>query len=205
MTLLETIYYLSSPVLVVIAGIGLWQLKIAKDNARTNAQRQAITLAAERCEHYLQRIIPLTDIYDEAIEKEGIKFFQNAKTEIDGKKVKIIAERTEIDDEKLNGLTNESLAVYNSLEAFATFFTSGAADEVFAFDSVGHSYVELVKDYLPDIILLNDNGKYFNNMLELFFLWNGRAEAMELLRNKESIEAKLKRVNNKFISPLGTK
>ena len=71
---------------------------------------------------------------------------------------------------------------------FATFFVSGVADEVLAFESVGHSYVDTIKCYFPDILLLNDDGKYFNNALELLFLCNERIEALELNRSKGKIK-----------------
>ena len=77
----------------------------------------------------------------------------------------------DLKSQKIIQLSSKSTAVYNALETFATFFVSGVTDEVLAYESIGHSYVDTIKCYLPDILLLNDDGKYFNNALELLFLW----------------------------------
>ncbi len=205
MTIIETAYYLSGPALVVIAAIGLRQLKIAKDNARLTAKRESLTIAADRCDHFLKQIIPLVDAFDNALEQNSISFFEDAKVEVQGKRVRITAEWSESDMEKMDTLTDKYLPVYNSLEAFATFFTTGVADESVAFESVGHSYCDIVKEYLPDILPLSCDGRYYLNLLELYFLWNERVETIELRSQKRNIENRLKEINNRFIEPLGTK
>ena len=205
MSILEIAYYLSGPALVIIVAIGLWQLKIAKDTAKIAAKREALTIAADRCEYFLRTIMPLVDDFDNALEKENVTFFDNAKIEIEGNEITIDASCSEADFDKLQNMTDKGLSVYNSLEAFASFFTSGVADESIVFDSIGHSYCETVKQYLPDILPLCENGKNYRNLLSLFFLWNERYERMELLTQKESVESKLKRIKKKFIVPVGTR
>jgi hypothetical protein len=204
MEIIQFLYYLSSPILVILAGIGLYQLKISKDNAKISAKRESMLVAAEQCKYLLSVTMPLTDKFELALEKNGITFFEDAVVEVeeDGYRVKAQMKNGEL--EKLDKLTSDSVAVYNSLESFATFFTSGVADEQLAFNSVGSAYCDVVKTYLPELLPFNEYGKHYNNIIELFSLWNRRLEAIETILEKQRVDEKMKKIDNKYIKPLGT-
>ena len=78
------------------------------------------------------------------------------------------------------------------------------ADEVLAFNSVGSAYCDVVKTYLPELVPFSQFGTYFNNVLELFILWNKRLESIETILEKQRIDKKMQKVSNKHIKPLGT-
>ena len=65
--LLETLYFLAAIALVPIAIKGLEQLKIAKETARTNAQREAFKLAAEECRNFALHVVPLVEALDNVV------------------------------------------------------------------------------------------------------------------------------------------
>ncbi|MDD5223876.1 MAG: hypothetical protein PHE84_07785 [bacterium] len=88
-SVLELLYFASGPSLVILGIIGLWQLKIAKDTARLNARRQSLSLAAERCEYYIEHIIPLINIFDRAIKDHNINYFAKADITIENEKVRV--------------------------------------------------------------------------------------------------------------------
>ena len=90
------------------------------------------------------------------------------------------------------------------MEAFALFFTTGAADEKVAFSSVGKTFYNTTYGPLPDIVQHIENGHY-NNIYKLFLLWHGRIESEKLLKEKNEIESRISKVNDRYISPYGTR
>jgi hypothetical protein len=202
---LEIGYFLSAPLLLIAACIGLLQLKLTKDNARISAKREAYRLAAEQVSIFCNHIIPLQNKLDEKVQNENIIFLKASKVEIEGSSVKIKYSHASImkfldqDNEKI---IDEFLDCFNSMEGFAIYFTNQIAYENAAFSSIGDSYCGSVKSYLPMLVLLNE-GKYFNNVLQLFFLWNKRLEKENLLQERTQLEQKINRIDGKFIDPLG--
>ena len=89
------------------------------------------------------------------------------------------------------------------MDAFSVYFTTGAADERVAFSSVGSTFCSTTKQLLPGIVPHLESG-HFRNLFRLFLIWNGRLVSERLLREKSQIEQRLKKVDNKFISPVGT-
>ncbi len=207
-TVLELIYFASGPLLVIIAGFGLRQLKIVKDASRLQATREALSLSAERCDHYVSHVIPLINKLDLAINKNDIKYFSMFKVIIDRDKIRIthncskevlIQELT-----KTKTIYPQICAALNAMEAFSVFFTSRVADESVAFSSVGGTFCNSVHNYLAFIMTISGLDAHFKNLLKLFLLWNARIEANKLEQDRQKIDKELSKFENNFIRPIGT-
>jgi len=81
----EILYFLSGPVLVVIAYIALAQIKLAKNQievqrnaTRISAKRDALRLTSEQIKEYGVTIIPIINTLDKKIENESIEFFEKS-------------------------------------------------------------------------------------------------------------------------------
>jgi diadenosine tetraphosphate (Ap4A) HIT family hydrolase len=203
-TVLELLYFASAPVFTIIAAIGLWQLKITKDVARTNAKRNALAIAAQQCDHYHRHIIPLQETLDKAVDAKGITILKETEVTVSGKLVKVKFKKTDNFMDQVNNIGRELLVVLNAMEAFAVFFTTGTADERVAFSSVGNTFCASTYKLLPWIVVSVAQG-YYRNLYELFQMWNSRIEAEKLMHDKKELEKKLNDLNNKFIDPIGTK
>jgi hypothetical protein len=202
---LELAYFASGPALVVIAGIGLRQLKIAKDTAALSAKREAYKLAAEQVTFFHGHITQLCNTADQAIKTQKVTFLQKAVVHIDGSTLRIDYRNAKGDHNQMLKVAKEIVAMYNALDSFATYFTSRVADEGVAFTAAGRAYCENVRDYLPDLILASDGGVgHYRNIIKLFMKWNARIEAEKLVQQKESIEKKLDKLDQKPLRPLGT-
>lgn len=201
---LELVYFASGPVIVVLAIIGLKQLKTAKSIARKTAKRESLKLAADQCEYYHRHIIPLQNELFDAIASRGVTFFEKAEVTIRSDAVRVKYSPDDDFFDQIMKVVSELTAALNAMEAFAVFFTSGVADESVAFSSLGRSFCNTTQKLLPKIVFYCQTG-HFHNLYHLFLMWNSRLEAGELLREKENIEARLKSVDNKFITPVGTK
>ena len=99
------------------------------------------------------------------------------------------------------------LDVLNSMEAFATYFTKGVADEEIAFSSIGRTYCYSVENYFFEIAncrKLNDDDS-FQNIIDLYNIWKERLKKIQLTREQEELMLKLLQVNETKIAPIGTK
>jgi hypothetical protein len=199
--ILESLFFLSGIALAVIAGIGLQQLTIAKDIARTAAKRESLKLAADQCLHYVNHVIPDQDALHAAVQAKNIVFFTKSQVEVKGDAVKVHSTATLDEIQALKAISKEFLSVFNAMDAFATFFVSGLADEQIAFSTVGSSYCRTVRVYLASLII---TPRYFDNVLKLFFIWNDRIQSQRLQTERQQLEKKLAEVQNKFIKPIGT-
>lgn len=201
--ILELLYFLCGPALVIVAIIGLRQLKILKDVARVSAKRESYRLAAEQCVYYADHVIPAQNELDEAIEARELTFFDESKARIEGEKITIQYPK-DIDFQKLTSISPQRGNAYNRMNAFSLFFVSGVADESVGFSSVGQTFCRNVKKLLPDIMLLNRAAKAYKNIIKLFLIWNARLQVESLMRDKEVLENKLRSIDNKEIRPIGT-
>ena len=200
--ILESLFFVSGIALTIVAGIGLRQLTIAKDIARTDAHRESLKLAADQCLHYMNYIIPAQDALDVAVKSKKIAFFAKSQAEVKDDTVKVTSTATGADKGALETIAKEFLAAFNPTEAFAVFFFAGVANERVAFSAVGTTYCNNVRIYLPLLMILRPGA--FANTLKLFFLWNSRLESERLRTEREEIDNKLAKIQNKFIKPVGT-
>ncbi len=202
MLFLEAGYYLSTMVLLVVAIIGLKQLKISRENAKITATRESLKLANSQIHYYLTEIIKLQDLLFAEIDRLGIKLFDKAEVHIKDNSIKVNLKSAYKEREKIKDITC-LLDVFNAMESFSSFFTSGVADETTAFSSIGKTYCNTIKTLMPILIILAPGG--FTNIFKLFLLWNNRIEEQKLQDKKRNIENELSRIDNKIIYPLGTK
>ena len=206
---LELIYFISGPLLLVVAWKGLNQIIEARNQVEEtkksriiSSKREAFKIAAEKCEHYLTHIIALQNTLNKEIENKNITFFNNSEVSIDGNNISTKSKYAS-DEERELILNLPTLEVFNSMESFAIFFTSGIADEKVAFLTVGNTYCFSVRHYLPYLLKLSNGGTY-KNMLSLFVTWNTRIEKQKLEKEKEKIEKKLSKTTEKIVKPIGT-
>jgi len=198
---LEGLSYVSTFLLLIVATIGLRQLKISKDESRLNARRDASRVANEQIKHYSEKIIPLINDFDTLIRDNNIKIFKQSSFKIVENGVKIKIDPKGVGKE-FTIIANDFTKVNNAFEGFASYFISGLADEQVAFKAVGATYCHTVKDYLPLLVAVGGNTHY-QNLIDLFLMWNTRLDKQALASKKEDIERQLKKMDGKEILPIG--
>lgn len=201
--ILEIIYFISGPIVAYFAFKALGQISEAKkqvletrESRIISSKREAYKIAADKCDYFMTTIIPLINNLDKAVKANGITFFEKSQIEItqDGIKVKpFYKDKEEVD--KVFNLPN--LELFNPLESFSLFFSSGVADEKIGYLTIGNTYCDTVKKYAPLLVTLSE-GKHFNNTLFLFKIWNARLEKENLEKEKKRIDKQLS--ENKSIS-----
>ena len=148
-SIVENLSLLSGPFVALLATVGLVQLFIAWKTLIVNSKRDAANLAAQQIKDYSERIIPKMTKYDFSLMKEKI---ERPKIEIGDFNLEYLNQK--LGKEKVHKMRMERikyvelwLNVLNSMEAFATYFTKGVADEGIAFSAIGRTYCFTVENY----------------------------------------------------------
>jgi hypothetical protein len=201
---LEGLNYLSTMGLLVVAIIGLKQLRISKQLSRVAARRDAFRLANEQVKYFLESIIPLINDLNRLINDKNVTFFKVSTFEMEEGAVKVkLTQGNKAAMSELVQIVDPLLGTLNALEAFSTYFTSKIADERIAFQAVGKTYCRSVTTYMPALILLGE-GEHYKNIVELYRIWQERFDQQVLSNEKDKIEKKLEKIKDQNIVPIGT-
>lgn len=208
---LEIIYFISGPVLVVFAYLALSQIKVARQQievqreaSRLSAKRDSLRVTSEQVAKYGADVIPLQNILFSKIRSEGVKYFEESKVIVADDKISVTPCASKAELAKLKLIMTEFVSVMNSMEGFSVYFTSGVADEEIAFRCISVTFCDSISRLLPFIVLIiNDDNRYTSTM-KLFAIWNSRIQKESLEKQKATLEEKLKSQNTQVIRPFGS-
>lgn len=178
--------------LLIVAIIGLSQIKISKQAANMTAKRDSIRSANEQVKFYTSEIIPyLNDLYDYEM-KNKITIFKESEFSIDNNNIEaIIKPRGADGSRQFNLIIDDTLKVLNCLETLSSVITSGLANEEVVFKAIGSSYCYSVKKMMPFIVVLGRDDA-FQNIIELYINWSNKAEKQSLEKQREIIDKSLR-------------
>ena len=197
--ILEIIYFISGPLLVLIAYGALSQIKVAKEQleeqrkfSQIASKRDALKVTSEQITSYGSDIVPLQNIYHKKIESEEIKYFSKSTVEVNGNEIRMEPCKDKAEFKKLELILEEYTNVLNRMEGFSVFFMSGVADEKIAYLSLSDTFCTFVKEAMPLLLLLDPDKNRFTATTSLFFTWNSRLESESLKKQKELLDKKIK-------------
>ena len=200
---LEATYFITGgPLLALFAFLALKQIQVAKQTSKTISKREAYRIAAEQAKSYATEIIPLINALDVQLKEHDLSF-EDAEIKIENGKIKVRKKWSESDREKMIAVAPSLLMLINHLETWALFFVSGVASERVAFSSVGPSFVSCIRPLLPAFIGMTESGHY-KNIMRLFMMWHDRVEKIKLTKERKQIDARLREINDKQITAIGT-
>jgi len=201
---LEIIYFITGgPALAVIGYFALEQIKISKETSQTNALRDSYKISAMQTEFFVKELIPKIICLRKRIKENDIGLLRKSKINLKENGVSVERYIQEGDKEKIMLIAEEIQDVINLVETFSLYFTSKVGSEKIAFSSVGHTYVDAMSELMP-IILMARDGKHYDNLMKLYFLWAKRIESTNLIKEKAKIEEKLKSRKSEEFFPIGT-
>ena len=189
-------------------------LTVARDDIRIRSQREAVALAAERCEKFAEQIIPRvsTNIRHIAALKFQVRTWEIGEASFDEP---AYIERPEVQvwlksTQNSRDAIEYIFAVLNDLEAFAIYFARGAADEAVAYPVVGAIFCEWVENFAPQLIAARTkrvrgvtSGPY-QNIVELYKMWSVRTRRNELELRANRINLELSVLPSSQVRPIGT-
>lgn len=206
--ILESLYFLSAVALAIFAYRALAQLKLTREIANRNTQREAFKLAAEECRYFGEHIVALGNKAWEECKELKITCFENRQFKVrDGEIVEHNFDRDlllhDLVRKETNGHPPHLLTFLNSLEGFSIFFVKGIAEDSVGYQETASTFCSWVKTYMSAIWLQRSVGVRYESTVKLYGIWSNRLEAEALARNKETIDAVLRGAKDKVIPRLG--
>ncbi|HAS8326549.1 TPA: hypothetical protein I7724_22130 [Vibrio vulnificus] len=209
---LELVYFASGIGVLIFAGFGMYQLKLAKEQIesskeifRKQSMRSSFEAAVNECNRFSEKYFPLIYEFDCFVESKNITFFEKSKIERKDKGFGFNFDEIDREDLKtLNEKADLAGKIMNGLEGFALYVISGVADEDIAFHTLGKVFVEeteKMSKLLPFTDTEQDDSK---GVWALYFRWQRRLEHQKLITEKQEIEKRLKKAKVQKFTALGT-
>lgn len=209
-SLVENLNFLSGPIIAIFGLAAIIQIRLAKKAIVVSSKRQAAELATKQIDKYAEQIIPMLNSLSEnerKINHKRITFPEIKDFTLPEFEKKITPEIFTLHFEY--GITNlpQINPILNSLETLATYFIKGVADEEIAFSSIGSSFCYNVESFAFDICLARpeDVPDTYNNLVELYHIWNPRLKSKKLSRELEKKKEELTKLKLSKIDILGSK
>lgn len=240
-SILELLYFISGIAVFAVIIININQVKLSKqdleytkqsvaaalenvslfkEDTRIRIKRESATTTAQLCDNFANEIIPYITKFSDYAKSISIPKFKSSdldfqlsndvKTYISSVNKIFNNNKSLSKDEFLDWVSN----VANKLEGFSIYLTKGICDDDIAFNPLSSVFIEVIKNYLyPFIALTNsDDNRAYNNLIELYKIWNVRIEKcnLELKCGEMTLEAdKLTKmingINDSKITPIGLK
>jgi hypothetical protein len=183
-TVLELAFFASNIVIAVAVVLGLKQISLAKKIATSDAKRESLKFAAERCQYFADTCVTLQD-------KVSVEHRRLALTFLT-KRLKFSIVNGEIVVEDFAQAARLALQVefqkmpidivkcLNSLEAFAIPFASNVADDEVGFQETAATFCETADRLIGFVVLLRATGVRYESTMRLYDRWKSRLVAQNL-------------------------
>jgi hypothetical protein len=186
-------------VLVIVAGRGLKQLKLTKNDMLTRAQRDSIECAIRRGEEYAGVIISLNIPILNELAKHKVPVFVKDPSEIqfDPDNVKDVPNALAWVNSLPPGLLPLWVGFLNRLEAWAMYFTHRLADSSVAFGPCAPAFCQAVVQSYGVLLIMrrNENSGKYPNIVALYKSWTSakqkeryRVELQEVLKQLDQLQ-----------------
>jgi len=212
--ILELLYFVSAIAIAIFAflglrqiTIGIEQLKITKEIAKTNAKRESVKFASDQCRYLAEECLRLRTEFGTEYSKSGFKFLQQGQPpfviqngEITSHSFDLKALREELPH------CNSAVLYLNSLEAFAIPFAAGLADEDIGFSEAARPFCQGAAEMMPVTFHLRQKnlGRY-ESSVKLYEMWSRRlvveaaAPVMKAMGDlKKAAEERIKPLDHSF-------
>ena len=205
----EIFYYLCTLGLLVVAIIGLRQIVLARKIAKINTKRDSLKVAAEQCRNYADKIIPLANtLFGKG---ENLNLIHSFSINVDKRKIYVKKTRniTSNDYKEFDKIFPDFVNLFNALESFCQYLTSGLADENNAYLCLGDSFLDMTTPFVPILVRQAQEGNMWCNTLRIYVLWHCRKqkdiveqEQCFLNEKKSQLEKQKKKYDEEGISVL---
>lgn len=211
LVLSETLIHISPAIVAFASILALGQLWIAKKDIHTRSKREAVCMAAEKCETVAKEILPMYQRFfvpNQDKMKLGTWSLRNDDFSANSME-KPEEGRKWVDDLKSNDYFIVSLDFLNRLEGLAMYFANGAADEKVAFSAIGSVFCYWVEQFAPILIQVREDSISkttsgpFQNTVDLYKVWAVRMKRSRIQNEIDALSARLSASKSTEIKPIG--
>ncbi|MBP6039448.1 MAG: hypothetical protein KA523_04525 [Flavobacterium sp.] len=218
-SIVENLYLLSGPLILISIIIGIYQIKISQNSLNQskkdlfiNSKRDSIKLALEQDKYILEKITP--------IEIELINYRKEKKYKMEFYKKPILFTKKELDNygkDKLNNyikvtdmgntdMLTKMITIIHNLNCVAVHYNSKIADDETGFITSGQYFCNVVEAYYPIIAIRrqNNNDVRYKDIKELYSRWSKKLESNQISSEIEELTKIKSEIQTITLTPLGT-
>jgi hypothetical protein len=179
----ESAYYLSGIAIAIIAGFGLQQIRLLKQDILTRNQRAAREKAIEYSNRYLTAFVPVYDRWTLPRIKAGISSYKGDVGDFSFKSLTPVQQSVAAD--RFIGFSHPM----NELLPVAAAFTSGVADETLGFEMIGRTFCTTVASNYDLMCIAHDDKEcpHYLQIVTLYRMWAPRIRAAEIERERYKV------------------
>ena len=162
---------------VVIAGLGLNSLRLAKKDMITRSKRESVLLSMERMDEFARKIIPANSKLLTKMRMEGVPVFVKS---VDDVRFESPVNKSEMKRATawLKLISDKASVIHlmNIVEAWSGYFTNRLADEEVVFGPCSQTFCSFVMQNYAHYLIArgkNNSGNY-PNTIDLFLAWRHR-------------------------------
>lgn len=208
----ELLYFFSGIGVLIVAGFGLYQIKLAKEQIesaknifRKQSVRASYEAAVNECNRFSDKYFPLAVELSNYLAEQNISFFDDAYIEEVEKGFKVNFDKiNKADLEKLAHKSELIGKLANGIEGFALYIVSGVADDNIAFHTLGKVFVNEAERISKILPFTNSEQEDCKAIWALYFRWKKRLEHQKLQIEKVEIEKRLAKAKVEKYTAIGT-
>ncbi|WP_047246179.1 hypothetical protein [Maribacter thermophilus] len=219
-SIIENLYFLSGPLLLITLIIGIYQIKISwinikqtKQSLVINSQRDAIKLAIAQDKYIQENIQPIElelmkfreeNKYKMEFYKENLKKFTYDELIGFGEtKLKNYLKVSGIND---SDKVDKMAILAHRMNTIAMAFNSKIADDETGFKTIGQYFCNVVHAYYPIMAITRKKESDINYFAikELYLRWNKRLTDTKISSEIEELTKLKNKFQTENIKPLGT-
>ncbi len=198
---LEVAYFLSGIFILLGLFFAYRQLNLLRLDVDLRNDRAAKESAIRACERYLNSYTKRAKLLLDEREAKSLPDYTGPIGDFSS--TSIPNEFKQSGSQKL--LLENLLSALNELEAIATSFRTGVADEKTGFEIIGRTFCSTVEHHY-DVIALCRNDKvhgYWSGIVDVYSIWRPRLNKAEMEFAKNLLAQEIDRLKDSEIPPLG--
>jgi hypothetical protein len=194
---LQAASHISGVIIAIAAIYGINQIRLMKIDMSTRSERAAKEKAIEYSEKYLHDYVGIDLRFLADCQEEDLGPYDGPIGDFSPDSVP----DKYIDSAEEKFALGSWLPAVNLLEAIASAFTKGVADEKVGFNIIGRTFCSTVA-HKYDIISLSrsdDVSPHYQDIVELYSIWSSRLSKAELEEARDDLEEKVSEIDEEEI------
>jgi hypothetical protein len=191
-SILEALYFIAGIIIAGAAIKGLDSLKMSREIAKTNAKREALKFATERCQYFADKVVLAHEVLSKAYQQAKCTFIAMSPlcSVKNGEIITNAGFNSAVYNAESLRLVGEIPRYLNTLEAFAIPFVALVADDDLGYQETGIPFCTLVKEAL--VMLFHTRGTIYSapyqSTIQLYERWDARRIAEERIQKLKKAE-----------------
>jgi phosphate/sulfate permease len=214
----ELASFLASPLIAYFAWRMLEQLRIGYEQvkaatsqmvttqkiAQTQAQREALRIAADQTCAFAENVIPMLDQFHKFKREGKYPILLSAKVEGTWPQMQCHIADQEAFRKEVESNDALVIRILNRIEGIAMYFAIGVADADKAYAPLCNTFCSQVKLLMPYVVLANERQKHYTYTLMLYGSWGMRDHVEQTTKELNQKKEHLSKITIPTLPTVGT-